>query len=90
MIWTGTDYGLNRYDGHSVEVFLNDKENPYSIPHYRITRITGDGNGHIWVVCPLGLIEFDLKSYRFMTINKGTVNSVYYDKTNGSLYASRQ
>ena len=29
MIWAGTDYGLNRYDGHSVEVFLNNKEDQY-------------------------------------------------------------
>jgi ligand-binding sensor domain-containing protein len=89
MIWAGTDYGLNRYDGHSVEVFLNDKENPHSIPHNRITGITGDGNGHIWAVCPLGLVELDLKSCRFKNINKGNVNSVYYDKNNDRLYISK-
>ena len=89
MIWAGTDYGLNRYDGHSVEVFLNDRENPYSIPHNRITRITGDGNGHIWVACPSGLIELNLNTYRFRNINKGSINSIYYDYLSKSIYASK-
>ena len=89
MIWAGTDYGLNRYDGHSVEVFLNNKEDQYSIPHNRITRITGDGMGHVWVVCPLGLVELDLATYRFRNINKGTINGIFYDKSSNSLYASK-
>lgn len=89
MIWAGTDYGLNRYDGHSVEVFLNNKEDQYSIPHNRITRITGDGNGHIWVICPLGLIELNLETYRFRNINKGSINSIFYDKASDRLYAGK-
>ena len=89
MIWAGTDYGLNRYDGHSVEIFLNDKGDSHSIPHNRITRITGDGNGHIWVICPIGLIELDLRTYRFKKISNGSTNAVYYDKGSDCLYASK-
>ena len=89
MVWIATDYGLNRYDGHSVEVFINDKDDQTTIPHDKITRITGDGNGHLWIVCNTGLVEFNLNTMKFKTINKGTVNAVYFDKNANSLYIAK-
>lgn len=87
-MWIGTDYGLNRYDGHSVEVFLNEKGKSGCLPHNRITRINGDGKGHIWIACTPGLVELDLNTMKFQTIFKGNVNAVYFDKEDDCLYAA--
>lgn len=89
MVWVGTDYGLNRYDGHSVEVFTNDKNDPSTIPHDRITRITGDGNGHLWFICAPGLVELNLNTMKFSLINKGVINSVAFNKDDNSLYIAK-
>ena len=31
MIWVGTRFGLNRYDGYTFKVYLPDPEDPHSI-----------------------------------------------------------
>ena len=88
MMWISTDYGLNRYDGHSVEVFLNEKGVSGSIPHDKVTRITGDRNGHIWMVCPNRLVELNLNTMKFQTIYEGEVFAVNFDGDGGRLYAT--
>ena len=87
MVWIGTNYGLNRYNGHSIDVFHNEKGNPESIPSGNILRITGDQKGHVWVVCQTGIAEFDLNTARIRTIYKGDARSIYYDKDRDELYA---
>ena len=88
MMWISTDYGLNRYDGHSVEVFLNEKGVSGSIPHDKVTRITGDRNGHIWMVCPNRLVELNLNTMKFQTIYEGEVFAVNFDEDGRRLYAT--
>ena len=88
IVWIGTNYGLNRFDGHSVEVFLNEKGNEDSLPHNNVTRITGDGQGHIWLTCATGLAELDLNTMKFKRVHKGTIHAIYYNKENRRLYAT--
>ena len=87
MVWIGTNYGLNRYDGHSIDVFHNEKDNTASIPSGNIIRITGDQKGHIWVMCQTGISELDLHTLKIRTIYKGEAKSIYYDSTKDALYA---
>lgn len=86
-VWIGTNFGLNRYDGHSIDVFHNEKDNSESIPSGNIVRITGDQKGHIWVMCQTGIAEIDLHTLKIRTIYKGEAKSIYYDSRTDKLYA---
>lgn len=87
MVWIGTNYGLNRYNGHSIEVFHNEKGNPNSIPDSKILRITGDRKGHLWMMCQTGISELDLHTMTFRTLFTGEARSIYHHAESNVLYA---
>lgn len=82
-IWIGTREGLNCYDGKQIKVYRLDKTNPYSLFSNTVLRITGDMNGHVYVLCQEGLAMFDMETERFHTLYKGKLESLLYD---GALY----
>jgi ligand-binding sensor domain-containing protein/DNA-binding CsgD family transcriptional regulator len=49
MIWVGTRFGLNRYDGYDFKVFLPDPNDPYSISSQSILCLDKDRDGNIWI-----------------------------------------
>ncbi len=49
MIWAGTRFGLNRYDGYEFKVFLPDPKNPYAIKSQAILTLWNDVKGNIWI-----------------------------------------
>lgn len=80
MVWIGTRDGLNRYDGNEITVFkqlLND-----STAHFanNIRSICGDKQGHLFLQCATGLVNFDLKTERTTVIRRQGISSLYYGK----------
>lgn len=55
MLWIGTREGLNRYNGTDIQTYKLEKDNPYSLFSNTVTRITGDQNGHIYLLCNDGV-----------------------------------
>lgn len=49
MIWIGTQYGLNRYDGYDCKIFLPDSDQPGHIGRHAIYSLMEDKSGDIWV-----------------------------------------
>jgi signal transduction histidine kinase/ligand-binding sensor domain-containing protein len=49
FMWFGTFAGLNRYDGHEIEVFLPEPGNPESIAGSVIFDVVPDTAGDVWV-----------------------------------------
>jgi ligand-binding sensor domain-containing protein/DNA-binding CsgD family transcriptional regulator len=49
FMWFGTTFGLNRYDGSRVKVFLNDPLDETSIPGARISALCEDLSGVMWI-----------------------------------------
>ena len=46
VMWFGTAYGLNRYDGASIRYFTKES---HDLCHDRIERVSEDDQGNIWV-----------------------------------------
>lgn len=84
MIWIATREGLNRYDGNSMEVFLNDRRNPESIPNSKVLRVTGDRDGHIWMICSRNVACLDLRTMKFRTVYTGNARAICWHE--GCLY----
>ncbi len=49
FIWTGTQEGLNRFDGHEFETWRHDPNDPSSLGHNWILSLLEDRNGDLWV-----------------------------------------
>ncbi len=55
FIWLGTQDGLNRYDGHSFEVFKHEPGNPATLADNWVRALTEDASGDLWIATAAGL-----------------------------------
>ena len=49
FIWFGTQYGLNRYDGHKFKLFKHDPGRPDSLSGVFVLSLFKDRSGTLWV-----------------------------------------
>jgi diguanylate cyclase (GGDEF)-like protein len=60
FIWIGTiESGLFRYDGHALVKYVNDPDNPASLPGGRVAALHADAAGDLWIGTDEGLARFD-------------------------------
>lgn len=78
MVWIGTEDGLVRYDGLSAEIFRPEPGNPRSIYSNDIGAITGDGDGHLYIICNASLCRYDMRSESFELLRKENVQAISY------------
>lgn len=64
-LWFVTQEGLNRYNGHELENFIFNSNEPGSLPTNQVTRIAEDGQGRIWLASAVGLVYYDSVSNTF-------------------------
>lgn len=78
-IWMATRDGLNCYDGTSVKIFRQDKDNPNSLLSNNVNRIVGDAEGHLYIMCNDGVSSFDIESETFTTLIEDQVSAICYN-----------
>ena len=78
LIWIGTREGLNCYDGNDITIYRLEKDNPYSLFSNHVLRLTGDGEGHLYLLCMEGVDSFDMDTRRFATLLSGKVDAITY------------
>jgi signal transduction histidine kinase/DNA-binding response OmpR family regulator/ligand-binding sensor domain-containing protein len=75
FIWAGTKNGLNRYDGYSFKVFVNDPYNSHSLSSNTIVKLFEDSKGRIWAGTEnAGVNLYDKKSGVFYRITHSPAN----------------
>ena len=65
FMWFGTQHGLNRYDGYSLQLFVNDPKNPSSLSGVPVGALFKDRDGALWVGCDQFLNRFDRRTETF-------------------------
>lgn len=96
MIWAGTRFGLNRFDGYEFKVFLPDPKNPYAIKSQSILTLWNDEAGNIWIGHLNGgvsvlerttgrFLRFPFKEDNTVDWNTITVRSIFQD-SRGNLW----
>lgn len=58
-IWFGTQDGLNRFDGHEIEVFENDPEDPTSLSNNFVWALYLDASDDLWVATNKGVNKYN-------------------------------
>jgi len=70
FLWIGTETGLNRFDGYTFKVYLEDRENPRGLSHNYVWCLLADSAGNLWAGTDNGLNRYvaetdDFVSYFF-------------------------
>jgi DNA-binding NtrC family response regulator/ligand-binding sensor domain-containing protein len=91
FLWFGTQYGLNRFDGYSYKIYLNNPSDSLSISDNFILSIAEDKQGNLWIGTENGLNKYDYKKDIFVryfddSTNMVIFSSVIVDK-NGAVWA---
>lgn len=84
LVWIGTREGLNCYDGNSIKVYRMEKNNPNSLFSNQVLKVTGDGKGHLYLLCVDGLACLDMRTGKFSVLYHGQVSAMLYH--GGQLY----
>ncbi|MEY8612604.1 response regulator [Parabacteroides segnis] len=68
LIWIGTHFGLNSFDGERVKKYYNDKQDVYSIPNNDICFLVEDSLQNLWVSTEHGLALYNREKDHFIPI----------------------
>ena len=59
MLWIGTVYGLDCWDGYQVKNYFHEVGKSFSLPGNTVNMITEDQKGTIWIATDKGLVYYD-------------------------------
>lgn len=83
FVWIGTQDGLNRFDGRTVDRFKPDGS-PYGINSNNIRQLYSDRNGHLFIRSLQCVERYDLRLERFDLLYNGDVSAM--DCDGGKIY----
>ncbi|CAN5271602.1 hypothetical protein BH09BAC4_BH09BAC4_07380 [soil metagenome] len=88
FIWIGTENGLCRFDGRSVNAYHHVRDSENSLPHNRVAALYTDAAGKIWVGTAQGLALFDYptQTFRSFPLPDGTDITCIIEATPGVLW----
>ena len=78
IIWIGTRYGLNMYDGNKIQVFKHVTRDKNSLFGNNIQTVCGDKKGNIYLQCRSGLVVYDLVYRKMTTVCQNDVSTISY------------
>lgn len=79
-MWFATRDGLNKYDGNTVEIFRPKIGDSTGLFGNNIQAVCGDRNGHIYIQCLSGLVEYSLKDEKMRIIKRNGIEGLTYDQ----------
>ena len=68
FMWFGTRSGLNRYDGHNIELLEFDENNPFSPSDPNVVWLKEGPEERVWLKSHYGVYAYDIHKERFVDI----------------------
>ena len=68
FVWIGSQQGLGKFDGYTLQTYTHDPNNPYSLPGNEIYFIEEDSLQNLWVLTNKGVAIYQKKTDRFIRI----------------------
>lgn len=65
-VWVASPFGLSRCRGTQISVFLNDLKDPSSLSCNRVKKVTGNGNGQLYILTKQSFEIMDLRTDRIV------------------------
>lgn len=87
LMWFGTRNGVSLYNGKDFNIYKQDKDNKNSLLCNHVLNITGDKNGHIYILTLRGLTVYDIEQDCFIPLREG-VRAQYIEAENGNFYVA--
>jgi ligand-binding sensor domain-containing protein len=64
-MWIGTNDGLNRFDGYTVDIYEHERGNKNSLPDNMVRCLFTDSRGTLWIGTANGLASYEYRSNSF-------------------------
>ena len=71
FIWTGTQSGLGRFDGHEQKRYIHQRGDSTSLPGNTIYQILEDDRHDLWVLTDRGIARYNYHSNDFTPLTYG-------------------
>ncbi|MDO4163592.1 MAG: response regulator [Bacteroides sp.] len=68
FVWTGTKFGLGRFDGHEQKRYIGRQSDPNSLPSNQIFQIQEDSIGNLWILTDMGVARYDYRNDNFIPL----------------------
>ena len=85
FMWFGTRNGIGVYNGRKIKIYQKEKDISNSILYNDIYHITGDRNGHVFIMTNRGISVYDIEKDLFSTITRNNMRAQFFS---GYLYAA--
>lgn len=91
MLWIGTVFGLNSYNGNEMKNYFHKNEESFSLPSSYIIYLAEDNQNNIWVSTLNGLARYNNASNNFIPpINGQQISSqCFYSAEQGILFGGK-
>lgn len=68
FVWTGTKFGLGRFDGHEQKRYLHQPGDSTSLPGNYIYQILEDSAHHLWILTDMGVARYNYRNNQFISL----------------------
>ena len=65
LVWIGTSFGLNRYDGYRIKTYYSHTNDSTTMPMNYVDDVMEDGEGRLWVRHSVEYSIFDPRTETF-------------------------
>lgn len=69
FVWIGSKQGLGKFDGYTLQTYIHDSHNPYSLPGNEIYSIEEDSLQNLWILTNKGVSIYQRETDRFIRIS---------------------
>jgi hypothetical protein len=80
LLWIGTEYGLNLYDGYRFKKFINDPGDPESINSNVIWCVVEDAENNLWIATGAGVSKYLRHENKFSLLKMNIIRLLLTDQ----------